>query len=227
MPVQDWMEDDFFTGILSPSSVDRFKDLGSPGRSARVKSPPTGDFVRQARIEKTISYVQDAARYIHSVVRQNKLNSFFDVQFPPSEFSSGFNQEIQMAFDSVADFCDLTFVLPGLPPVPSKQRFPEYVEHFLKAVEGQFARNTARLVLPDVGIKLDRNERDELEQQAVYDLSFKDLERHENEWCNFTQAEASLKVETTNEIWDDLVDEMVLEFQENKHFDEWLRKDSR
>ncbi|GAV02397.1 hypothetical protein RvY_12968 [Ramazzottius varieornatus] len=223
MPAQDWMEDDFFSGILPPGTPDTFKDVISPRKSVRARSPPIGDFVRRTRIEKSISHIRNAARFVHSAVGQNIFKSFFDIYFPSSEFSSGVNQESQMAFDFIIDFCDQMYALPDVAPVPPKQRFPGNLEQFLTVMENQFERNAARLIIPEPGVKLDRNERDELDQQAVYNISFKDLERHENEWCNFAAAEASLKAETANEIWDDLVDEMVVEFQENKHFDEWLR----
>lgn len=72
---------------------------------------------------------------------------------------------------------------------------------------------SARMVMPDVAQHPGKLDQDEAEQKTIYDLAFRDLERNEEEWCDFTDSESAVKEEAVRMIWDELVQEALQEVQ--------------
>ena len=111
--------------------------------------------------------------------------------------------EERLVFDSIIDFCDQTYQMP-LQQAPSatsfesRQAFPGNLLKFVDLMTKRMTTTTARMVLPasvtgatPMNASTAAGDQDELEQRAVYKLAFEDLERRENEWCNFRFVFAS------------------------------------
>ncbi|OQV20197.1 hypothetical protein BV898_05753 [Hypsibius exemplaris] len=240
LPVEDWMDDDFFAGILPPPATsDSLEDV-TEFREAVVPRRPA-EVVRKEKLDKFLPLVDAMAHHVFELIRGGTFSSFLEIPFSSLpkgiEHSLVGGSEFRLIFDTILDVCDQTYTFPSdsaaasATSLNSRKLFPKNASQFVTAMSQQVASNTARMVLPDtaassitlVASPTGSGDQDEVEQQAVYKLAFRDLELMEDEWCNFKEGESLLKEESVNVIWDDLVDEVVLDIQKS----EAKRKQSR
>ncbi|XP_055328669.1 uncharacterized protein LOC129581553 [Paramacrobiotus metropolitanus] len=208
LPSDDWMEDDIFTAVHNPVVM---PEVAETVTESTEKLRKQGEYTRQHKVDSFYAVVDAMCRLIHQQALSASYNSFHEISSDADQ-----HEEEAMLFDSIIDVCEEKFIFPGTPTRKlqlSKVKLPSDADHFVALVWKSVEDVAARMVLPDVALHAGRMEQDDVEQQMVYDLAFQDLERNEAQWCDFKQSEAILKEECVSVVWNDLINEYLIELK--------------
>lgn len=216
IPMEDWMDDDFFTAIRS--SVVQPEHAETITQSTE-KLRKQGEYTRQHKIDSFHQSAHSIINHICSRIFSGSVDSFNDIVLPIEE-----NEHDLMLFESLIDLCQQNYILPletkspnrvgtGFGPKRIIPTDPTENDQFASFLWREVCKISARMVLPDLALHAGRIDQEEIEQETVYDLAFQDVERNEEEWCDFKDSEKVLKEESVNVIWEDLVNEMAVELR--------------